>query len=478
MGFPGQYLFLLMFVVQTGGQTWKPYDCRRVNSQCRLNVGVCMTSTGMCDCKAAIPKVEGFEGFDCNLETNTIVAPSNCGITCLNGGTCYRSGTSHMCYCSEEYTGPTCEQARVDVTLCNETHIGMYIKPHHASIFNGRISIIQPASFDSELLLSDPACSKNGQNDKEADNSFLFIVSLDSSSPCYEGLRITNQSNGAIRYEYKMRVNYGLVQTFVDETHSFVCEINPNGNTGGVRVGTQRVDLNGTTVTGTHTPGTLRILTRSGLTPGEEASRLLYIGQQLFVEVSLKSSSTYTSLAVDSCVAFPNRDGTGQKIEFLTNRCPNADYLSVIDTSVGTIQQSSKTVLVAMYAIRFQQTNDLFISCNITLCRESNKGLCEAVDCPVQTGGPSRGFGRRKRDSDEAEYVSLTQHAMVVQSEAEIDAIRGCKTRTIYQTTETSCLQNTVFLVVTAVSVLLLTVTLVIAIVLCRRCSYMHKTSK
>lgn len=58
-----------IFYVIAGGQTWKPYDCRRVNSQCRLNVGVCITSTGTCDCEAAIPKIEGFEGFDCNLET-------------------------------------------------------------------------------------------------------------------------------------------------------------------------------------------------------------------------------------------------------------------------------------------------------------------------------------------------------------------------------------------------------------------------
>ena len=63
--------------------------------QC-LNKGRC--ESGKCLCTA------GFTGMNCE---NT----GGCNITpCMNNGRCYRSDTSYVCVCVEDWVGPSCEQ--------------------------------------------------------------------------------------------------------------------------------------------------------------------------------------------------------------------------------------------------------------------------------------------------------------------------------------------------------------------------------
>ncbi|CAF1156729.1 unnamed protein product [Rotaria magnacalcarata] len=112
-------IFIGGLTTTTTASTGTPPSVSCATNPC-LNGGSCYAtgSSALCLCK------QGWSGQFCNVQnvmTTPIITstanPGTCSSNpCSNGGSCIRHGNSYICVCTLQYTGPTCALARTTTT--------------------------------------------------------------------------------------------------------------------------------------------------------------------------------------------------------------------------------------------------------------------------------------------------------------------------------------------------------------------------
>lgn len=71
-----------------------------------LNPGYDCKNNGLCDYFGRCKCPQGYQGYDCGLDSSTISSSADCRATCVNKGICH---SNTVCYCTDDFVGPQCE---------------------------------------------------------------------------------------------------------------------------------------------------------------------------------------------------------------------------------------------------------------------------------------------------------------------------------------------------------------------------------
>nr|XP_022286542.1 EGF-like domain-containing protein 2 isoform X1 [Crassostrea virginica] len=89
------YSFVLLSLIGAG---FGSFNC--------LNPGYDCKNRGLCDYFGRCKCAQGFQGYDCGLDSSTISSSANCRAKCLNKGICH---SNTVCYCTDDFIGAQCE---------------------------------------------------------------------------------------------------------------------------------------------------------------------------------------------------------------------------------------------------------------------------------------------------------------------------------------------------------------------------------
>ncbi|XP_062585966.1 EGF-like domain-containing protein 2 [Saccostrea cucullata] len=408
---------LFVGIILLVNNVFAKWHCRnRLTGGC-LNGGTCNSDTGVCACP------EGFEGYNCGLET-ALICPADNDANCRNGGTCYNTD---QCFCTEDYIGAQCETPISSMECRGE---GTDITVMVPDGFRGEIYSQRDGSDDDMV----PEECKFTPEAARPDNyiPYTFTIPFDRTSPCINAaLNETINENGDSVFSSVIVKTYStMFITDYDEQLTFVCIHSTNNYTLGTRLDQVDLDKSRNLQTdkkdGDYSPVRMNVLNEDDTNLTGQVN----VGDVIKLRFYLDDETVYKNLRMEDCTANDTRLENGNSFQFLEKGCPTeAGAAIMVETNGQTLTRITHptrggevaAAVLPIYAFKFKSTGNVAFNCQLKICREGE-------DCNPRCGAPATDDSAAPRATDAAPVAPTDAPADVVPTGVPTDAPTGVPT--------------------------------------------------
>ncbi|XP_076455542.1 EGF-like domain-containing protein 2 [Babylonia areolata] len=347
--------------------TYSAFNCNRPGSKC---------VHGSCDYNNVCSCYRGYTGFLCDMETAKLAGSCPRNFKCKSGK-CTKDarGKINGCHCDYDFYGPACDKPRYTME-CYYDRMMMGLNPVG---FRGHIRYIDKltsSACDLKTLAQNKAA---GVKDFDSvDWQGYGIVAVHKKDSC-NGDAAYSTTHGFDIYTRKLVVQYyNRVYVSLDEIVTFICAVEKNNPVNVMKsVFTAPLEegfLDKASVrgVGTHFVFSLHKSSDDGQIGDGDT---LGVGALVFLKVKIREHSPFATLIIESCSADDGEGGNQTTYTFHDQGCP------VAPVGQWIMKPNAKEFQLYFKIFRFEETNQLRITCVVRGCTSWDSPSCSISQC-------------------------------------------------------------------------------------------------
>ncbi|KAL8624653.1 hypothetical protein ACOMHN_045188 [Nucella lapillus] len=356
------------------------FNCNRPGSKCKH---------GSCDYNNVCSCHRGYTGFLCDMETAKLSGSCPKTFKCKSGK-CTKDarGTVNGCHCDYDFYGPACDKPRYTME-CYYDRMLIGLNPVG---FRGHIRYIDKltsSACDFKTIAQNKAGGVKAFDKVDWDG--YGIMAIHKKDAC-NGDAAYSTTHGFDIYTRKLVVQYyDRVYVSLDEIVTLICAVEKDNPVNVMKsVFTAPLEegfLDKASVrgVGTHFVFSLHKSSDDGQIGDGDT---LGVGALVFLKVKIREHSPYATLIIESCAADDGEGGNLTTYTFHDQGCP------VAPVGQWIMKPNAKEFQLYFKIFRFEETNQLRITCVVRGCTSWDSPSCSISQCSH--------VDRRKREAFEA----------------------------------------------------------------------------
>ncbi|XP_060601101.1 EGF-like domain-containing protein 2 isoform X2 [Ruditapes philippinarum] len=355
------------------------FDCHKFKDICK-NDGTCSENKN-CVCS------DLNDGYDCsNVKAeSTILCSDDPAVVdpCLNGGTCYKTGSDPpaRCVCPYGYYEDNCEKKLAEIACQGETASYALTFPPE---FNGRVILVN-ASYDS----SNAACEFKETKDVTKTTYSLTVDITDDDSkqdPCKKSnLQIFDTSR---TFQAMILVYYTEhLETNIDEIFRMNCTHNTEN--GEVSIDVKNVNVDKDTLDKNEEEqqyGPFELAITDDESTPIDSSKPIDVGDNVSLDLYPRANSGYTKVFFHTCIANNTLEGPDNRtLQFLYKGCSTLDGIVVsanqVSISKAEAEVTKNGVSVSFNVFKFSSSDKIGVICLARACKVGDTSCDLPTNC-------------------------------------------------------------------------------------------------